>query len=122
MRPLEGKGAIFYDLYSAVRGPDDQSLPASLCKQVTTAVIRHIAGVYGGLADVRPLVEAHHIWRAFTSESRQTVRVWWRNNDHFREHAKHGIGALVAIPETTQEALELLEWIKTNLDTINGGV
>lgn len=105
-------GKDFFDVVSAIRGPDrlDGSIEV---KNMTTAVIRYFAGIPTGRlgAVVCSPREAKAMWELLTPESQQAVKDYLNHplNWHFARHVKKAFQVFAERSRTARAYVEFLQ-------------
>jgi hypothetical protein len=104
-----------YDIASAIRGPDNNTLVGHHLKMVTTCVVRHLAGLKR--EKVRSMVNtpeiAKEFWAALAPEYRKAVARAWYEDLHFSAHVMDALDALA--DEGISGALGYKAWFLENL-------
>jgi hypothetical protein len=89
-----------YDILTALRGPDSDSVAACHTKAITTSVLRFLVGMREPCqCVVNTPFEARQWWTGSSDGMRNLVREFLRTNGHFEHHFLMGMTSLIATLE-----------------------
>ena len=97
----------YYTIASALRGPDfvpasygedgESSLALTRLKKITTAVVRHLAGIQHSGSLLTDPQQARISWATTTPDIQKLMRELWQVHVHFRVHTYDAFTALEAL-------------------------
>ncbi|MGH7261996.1 MAG: hypothetical protein ACREI9_15230, partial [Nitrospiraceae bacterium] len=88
-----------YDIFTALRGPDEMSVEAASAKTLTSAVLRHLLRM---LPDGGAQVLSPQIAMTVPQWEINGAQRFLQSNAHFRSHVVHAFAALSTISRPAQ--------------------